>query len=318
MWRPWFPWVPVLFVSLVLLTLIGGLTVWDFYWNDLRPDMGRIGANLAQVRDRQRVMMGNFAEAQALLLEQQRHLAAQAQDLRRREQAVYEARLEIEAQRAQLAQARQVQPERQGLAAARLAEAADLAETAADGLSQDDDLDATRAALALAAAVLARLPGPAGDPGRAALAVAQSRLAEVGQVDRATLAQRLRAVRESAIGLRPVAARLLRPSAGDRTGAQGRHADPVNLAAQSLDSQFEAARVALDAADSAGFVVAMQGIDRWLSAFFEPRLPDTAAVLTELRALTKTSIAADVAPLSKALVELAAVLRKSAAQPGDK
>ena len=312
MWRPWFPWVPVLFVSLVLLTLIGGLTVGDFYWNDLRPDMGRIGANLAQVRDRQRVMMGNFAEAQALLLEQQRHLAAQAQDLRRREQAVYEARLEIEAQRAQLAQARQVQPERQGLAAARLAEAADLAETAAD------DLAATRAALALAGAVLAPLPGPAGDPGRAALATAQSRLAEVGQVDRATLAQRLRAVRESAIGLRPVTARLLRPSAGDRTGAQGQHTDPVNLAAQSLDSQFEAARVALDAADSAGFVVAMQGIDRWLSAFFEPRLPDTAAVLTELRALTKTPIAADVAPLSKALVELAAVLRKSAAQSGDK
>ena len=61
------PWVPVLLVSLVLLTVIGGLTVGDFYWHDLRPDMGRIGANLAQVRDRQRDMLGHFAEAQALL-----------------------------------------------------------------------------------------------------------------------------------------------------------------------------------------------------------------------------------------------------------
>jgi hypothetical protein len=57
MWQPWFPWAQVLLVSLVLIILIGGLTVGDFYWNDLRPDMGRIGANLGQVRERQRVMM---------------------------------------------------------------------------------------------------------------------------------------------------------------------------------------------------------------------------------------------------------------------
>jgi uroporphyrin-III C-methyltransferase len=318
MWRPWFPWAQVLLVSLVLIILIGGLTVGDFYWNDLRPDMGRIGANLAQVRDRQRVMMGHFAEAQALLLEQQRHLVAQAQDLRRREQALYESRLEIDAQRAQLAQALQAEAKRQGVAAARLAAAADLAQTAAEGLRRNDDLDAARVALALAAAVLADLPGPAGDPGRAVLGAAQARLAEVRPVDRATLARRLQAVREQAIGLRPVAARLLLPSAGDGTDPQGRRADPVSQAAKSLDSQFEAARLALDGADSAGFSVAMQGIDRWLSAYYEPRLASTAAVLTELGAVTKTPITADVAPLSEALVELGAVLRKSAGQAGDK
>jgi uncharacterized protein HemX len=266
--------------------------------------------------------MGNFAEAQALLLEQQRHLAAQAQDLRRREQAVYEARLEIEAQRAQLDQALQVEAQRQGAAAARLAEAADLAQTAAEGLSRNDDLGAARAAIALAATVVAPMHGPAGDPVgdpvRGALATAQSRLAEVGQVDRAALAHRLQAVRERAIGLRPLAARLLRPSAGDRSGPQGRQVDPADQTAHSLDSQFEAARVALDAADSAGFGVVMQGIGRWISAFYEPHHPDTAAVLTELKALSRMSISADVAPLSAALIELAAVLRQFAGQAGNK
>ena len=318
MWRPSFPWVPLLLVSLVLIIVIGGLTVGDFYWNDLRPDTGRIGANLAQVRDRQRVMMGNFAKAQALLLEQQRRLAAQAQDLRDREQAVYEARLAIEARRAQFAQAIQVAVERQGGAAAGVAEAADLAQTAAEGLSRNDDLGAARAALALAATVLAPMDGPVGDPVRGALATAQSRLAEVGQVDRAALALRLEAVRERAIHLRPLAARLLRPSAGDRSRPHGRQADPVNQAAQSLDSQFEAARVALGAADSAGFGVVMQGIDHWLSAFYEPHHPDTAAVLTELKVLSRMPISADATPLSNALVELAAVLRQSAGQMGDK
>jgi uncharacterized protein HemX len=337
-------------VSLVLVIVIGGLGVGEFYWNDLRPDTGRIGANLAQVRDRQRAMMGNFAEAQALLLEQQRHLAAQAQDLRRREQAVYEARLEIDAQRTQLAQALQAEANHPQLAArdgrhagnagaitgsaardgghagnagavpssaaARLFEAADLAKTAAEGLSRNDDLEPPRAALARAAALLVDLPRAAGDPGHAALANAQSRLAEIRPTDRASLAQRLREVRERAIGLRPVAARLLRPSADDRTGPQDRLADPVSQAAQSLDSQFEAARLALDAADSVGFGMALQGIDRWLSTFYEPQLPGTAAVLTDLSALAGTRIAADVVPLSEALGTLAAALRESAAQAG--
>jgi uncharacterized protein HemX len=336
MWRPSFPWVSVMLVSLVLVIVIGGLSVGDFYWNDLRPDMGRIGSNLAQVRDRQRVMMGNFAEAQALLLEQQRRLVAQAQDLRRREQAVYEARIEINAQRAQLAQLAQTlqaEAERRqktagdgehaegvgavsGSAAARLLEAADLAKTAAEGLSQDDDLEPPRSALALAAAVLMDLPSPAGDPGRAALADAQSRLTDIRPVDRTALAQRLKAVQERAINLRPVVARLLRPTAGERTERKGRLADPVRQAAQSLNDQFEAARLALDVADSASFGGAMQGIQRWLSAFYEPRLPDTAAVLAELRALAETPVVAQVAPLSEALAALAEVLRDSAARTG--
>ncbi len=335
MWRPSFPWVLVSVVSLVLITLVGGLTIGDFYWNDLRPDMGRIGTNLAQVRDRQRVMMGNFAEAQALLLEQQRRLVAQSEDLRQREQAVYEARLEIDAQRTQLARALQTEAERRqlaagegqpvgnagavaGSAAARLMEAAGLAQSAAKGLSRDDDLEATRAALTLAEAVLVHLPGPAVDSGRAALAAAQSRLAEVRPVDRTILAQRLQAVRERAARLRPVVARLLRPSAGDRSDPQRRPADPVSQAARSLDSQFDAVQLALDAADSAGFTLAMQGVDRWLSAFYEPRLPDTAAVLTELRALAAMPIAAQLTPLSEALTELAAALRESAATAGGK
>jgi uncharacterized protein HemX len=333
MWRPSFPWVSVMLVSLVLVIVIGGLSVGDFYWNDLRPDMGRIGSNLAQVRDRQRVMMGNFAEAQALLLEQQRRLVAQAQDLRRREQAVYEARIEINAQRAQLSQDLQAEAERRqkaardgehaeglgavsGSAAARLLEAADLAKTAAEVLSQDDDLEPPRSALALAAAVLMNLPSPAGDPGRAALADAQSRLADIRPVDRTALAQRLKAVQERAINLRPVVARLLRPTAGERTERKGRLADPVRQAAQSLNDQFEAARLALDVADSASFGGAMQGIQRWLSAFYEPRLPDTAAVLAELRALAETPVVAQVAPLSEALAALAEVLRDSAARTG--
>jgi uncharacterized protein HemX len=335
-WQPSFPWVPVLLVSLGLLTLIGGLSVGDFYWNDLRPDVGRIGANLAQVRDRQRVMMGNFAEAQALLLEQQRHLTAQAQDLRRREQAVYEARLEIDAQRVQLAQALQSAAERErqaakdggnaegtgavpDSAAPRIAVAADLARTAAEGLSRDDDLETTRAALSLTEALLARSSGDKGNPMRTALAAAKSRLAEVRPVDRAALAERLQAVRERAVGLRPVVARLLRSNRQVDNGstAQQRTDDPVEQAARSLDRQFQAARLALEAADSASFRTAIQGIDRWLNAFYEPRLPETGAVLTELRTLAGTPIAADVAPLLQALVELGRVLREMAAGAGE-
>lgn len=312
------PWVPVLLVSLTLLTLIGGLSVGDFYWNDLRPDMGRIGANLSQVRDRQRAMMANFAAAQALLLEHQRRLVAQAQDLRRREQAVYEARLEIDAQRAQLAQSLQAEAERQRLAAARLGEAADVVQTAIEDLDRAGDLDAARTALALTEALLAPLPGPKGAPVRTALAAARSRLAEVRPVDRAALIQRLEAIRDRAVALRPVVARLLRSNGGEGAEVRRRLDDPVGQATQSLASQFEAARLALEAADSAGFGVAMQGIDRWLSAFYEPRLPDTAAVLTQLRALAETPVAAEVAPLAAALAELARTLRETAAGGGDK
>lgn len=316
--RPLSPWVPVLLVALALLTLIGGLSVADFYWHDLRPDMGRIGSNLAEVRDRQRTMMGNFAEAQVLLLEQQRRLVAQAQDLRQREQAVYEARLEIEAQRAQLAQGMLAEAQRQREAATRLGEAADRAATAAEGLTRDDRLDEAQAAIDLTRALLAPLPGTRGDPGRASLAEVESSLAQVRPVDRSALIQRLASVQGRAAALRPVAARLLREQGQTAVAAapRQRREDPVTQAARSLDSQFQAARVALEGADAGGFRVAMQGIEHWLAAFYEPRMPDTAAVLTQVRALAQTQTTADLTPLAGALTELAAVLRSSA--EGDK
>jgi uncharacterized protein HemX len=107
---------------------------------------------------------------------------------------------------------------------------------------------------------------------------------------------------------------------GDSQGAEGGQGadDPVRQAAQSLARQFEAARLALEAADGAGFALALQGIDRWLSAFYEPRPPDTTAVLIQLRDLAETPIAADVAPLSAALLKLVEALRETAAQAGDK
>ncbi|HSQ08015.1 MAG TPA: hypothetical protein VLM84_10055, partial [Chromatiaceae bacterium] len=146
--RPLSPWVPVLLVCLALLTLIAGLSVGDFYWNDLRPDMGRIGSNLAEVRDRQRTMMGHFAEAQTQLLDSQRRLLAQARDLRAREQALYQARLEVDAQRAQLAVRLEAESDRERIAAARLWEAAARARSAAQTL-RDDELEGPAAALDL-------------------------------------------------------------------------------------------------------------------------------------------------------------------------
>jgi uncharacterized protein HemX len=334
------PWVPVLLISLALLTLIGGLGVGDFYWNDLRPDVGRIGANLAQVRDRQRAMMGSFAEAQALLLERQRHLLAQSQDLRRREQAVYEARLEIDAQRMQLAQGPVTESRRLSDAdRGRAVAAANLAETAAAGLDRDDTLDAARAALSLAESVLASLPGPRGDPTRSALAGAQARLAGVRPVDRAALAEHLEAVRVQAVSLPPVAAGLLRHD-GQTGGAEARagqgETDPEALAAGSLDDQLEAARLALDAADAKGFGLALQGIDRWLGAFYDAQdgptrppiggdgargqVPDQVStqVRGQIRELARTPIAAEVAPLAAALAELAAALRAATSREWEK
>ncbi len=318
--RPLSRWVPVLLICLALLTLIGGLTIGDFYWNDLRPDMGRIGSNLAQVRDRQRVMLGNFAEAQALFLEQRRLLVTRVQELRRREQAVYEARLEIDAQRAQLAQALPAEAERRRIAVARLSQAANQAEAAVQGLTSSDTLTSARAAIALTEALLTPLPGPKAEPGRTALAAAETQLAAVQLVDRAGLAKRLDALRGKALGLRPVRARLLRAQRSGDQGQQehGGNDDPVTQASRSLESQFQAARLALESADTPGFVAGMQGIDRWLSAFYEPRLPDTAAVLAEVRALAVLRISAEVAPLSAALEHLAATLRGMTDASGDK
>ena len=318
--RPISRWVPVLLICLALLTLIGGLTIGDFYWNDLRPDMGRIGSNLAQVRDRQRVMLGNFAEAQALFLEQQRLLVTRVQELRRREQAVYEARLEIDAQRAQLAQELEAETERRRIAVARLAQAADQADTAAQGLTSSDSLAEARAAIALTQALLTPLPGAKAESGRTALAAAEAQLAAVQPVDRATLAKRLDTLRGKALVLRPVRARLLRAKRNGDQGQQerGSNDDPVTQASRSLESQFQAAHLALESADTPGFVAGMQGIDRWLSAFYEPRLPDTATVLTEVRAMAALRISAEVAPLSTALEHLAATLRGMTEAPGDK
>jgi uncharacterized protein HemX len=312
--RPLSPWVPILLISLALLTLVGGLTVVDFYWHDLRPDMGRIGANLAQVRDRQRAMLGHFAEAQTQLLEQQRQLLLKAQDLRRREQAVYEARLEIDAQRAQLALDLQAEAERRRIAFLRLTQAAKQSELAADELGPGNDLQGARTALALTESMLAPLPGPETAVAHKALASAQERLAAVRPVDRDALAKRLEMLRGQALGLRPVMARLLR----DKANGTRRSRDPVAQAIQSLDSQFQAARQALDGADGVGFALAMQGIDRWLSAFYESRLPKTAEVLAKVRALAAMPVTANVLPLSEALRQLATTLRGLAAVPGDK
>jgi len=326
-WQPKFPWVPVLLVSLVLVTLLGGLSVGHFYWTDLRPDMGRIGANLAQVRDRQRAMMGHFAEAQALLLEQQRRLLARAEDLGRREQAVYEARLEIDAQRAQIAEALRSRDPRPGtlpshgaggVTEIRLTEAANLAQTAAADLGRSDDLKASETALAVASGVLDELPGAEAERGRAALAAARARLAEVRPVDRSAVAKRLWAVRGQAMALRPLGARLLRPSLGDDSVPKAGSSDPVAQAQQTLGREFEAAQVALNAGDGAGFRSAMQGVDRWLSAFYEPWRPAAADVQAQVRALAETPVQAETVPLADAMGDLAAALRSCAATSGDR
>jgi len=313
------PWVPVLLVCLALLTLIAGLSVGDFYWNDLRPDMGRIGSNLAEVRDRQRTMMGHFAEAQTQLLDNQRRLLAQARDLRAREQALYQARLEVDAQRAQLAVRLEAESERQRIAAARLGEAAARARSAAE-IHRDYALDGPAAALALAEVLLAPLPGPVGEPGRSALAQARSALSAVRPVDRQALLVRLDALRERALTLRPVVARLLRGNAngGNTAEARQRPDDPVTQASRSLGSQFDAARLALESADQVAYQGAMQGIQSWLAAFYEPRLPDTAAVLAELKPLSEVQIGADLGSLSQALSALADALQGIAAGAADK
>jgi uncharacterized protein HemX len=308
--RRFSPWVPILLVCLALLTLIGGLSVGDFYWNDLRPDMGRIGSNLVEVRDRQRTMLANFAEAQALLLESQRHLVAQANDLRRREQSLYEARLEVDAQRAQLAARLEAEVERERIAAARLTDAAGRVRSAAE-IRRDDELDGPAAALTLAEALLAQLPGPIGKPGRVALAQAKVALGAVHPVDRQALLARLDALRERALTLRPVVARLLRGKANGEKAAEARQRpdDPVTQASRSLGSQFDAARLALESADQIAYQGAMQGIQRWLAAFYEPRLPDTAAVLADLKPLAEVQIGAHLGSLNQALAALADALQ---------
>jgi hypothetical protein len=158
-------------------------------------------------------------------------------------------------------------------------------------------------------------------------------------VDRAALAEHLEAVRVQAVSLPPVAAGLLRHD-GQTGGAEARagqgETDPEALAAGSLDDQLEAARLALDAADAKGFGLALQGIDRWLGAFYDAQdgptrppiggdgargqVPDQVStqVRGQIRELARTPIAAEVAPLAAALAELAAALRAATSREWEK
>ena len=167
---------------------------------------------------------------------------------------------------------------------------------------------------------MAPLPGPVGEPGRSALAQARSALGAVRPVDRQALLVRLNALRERALTLRPVVARLLRGNANGGTPAEARQRpdDPVNQASRSLGSQFDAGRLALESADQVAYQGAMQGIHSWLAAFYEPRLPDTAAVLAELKPFSEVQIGADLGSLNQALVALADALQGIAAGAADK
>jgi uncharacterized protein HemX len=139
-------------------------------------------------------------------------------------------------------------------------------------------------------------------------------------VDRQALLVRLDALRERALTLRPVVARLLRGNANGGTPAEARQRpdDPVNQASRSLGSQFDAARLALESADQVAYRGAMQGIQSWLAAFYEPRLPDTAAVFAEIKPLSEIQIGADLGSLNQALVALADALQGIAAGAADR
>ena len=96
-------WLPALLPFLALLTVIGGIAVGHFYWRDLLSSASLMGETLGHARERQLQMVEHFAEAQGLLLAQQRRLQEQEEILRAREAALTAERLSLEEARAQLA-----------------------------------------------------------------------------------------------------------------------------------------------------------------------------------------------------------------------
>ncbi|MBS1202482.1 MAG: HemX, putative uroporphyrinogen-III C-methyltransferase [Chromatiaceae bacterium] len=284
-------WLPALLPFLALLTVIGGIAVGHFYWRDLLSSASRMDETLGHARERQLQMVEHFAEAQRLLLAQQRRLQEQEETLRAREAALTAERMSLEETRARLAlaaassksvveqiPAREL-ARRLDLSLARLADPGGLESTA-------ETLDAVADWAETSPLVAGSPPGPALGPAlETALAAARDALAAARADSHDQVAGRLERLGADATGLTP------------RTAGAGFWSPAPGLAGDAgpghLGEQIQTALFAVRRGDESLFRLALDTAGAWLAAFYDQERPEVAAVQREIAAVRQLPVRRD-------------------------
>lgn len=286
---------PALLALVIVLTVIGGIVASQILWQDLRSSMTRMDETLLHARERQREMIEQFAEAQSLLLEQQRHFQQIEADLKAREAVLRAERVALERAQAQT-QARMNERTQGLMLAQRLDQAlSDIAEPAGRARLGEviDALSgwATAAETAIGSAQHTALLD--------AIAAARARLETASDTGPERLTERLLALSADIADLPLAPARRLVPDPR-RAGRQ--------LGPTELRSQLQTALFALQRGDQALFDLALDTAAAWLQAFYDPSSPKVQALGRDLAELKGSRPRADLGELTSAATHLRALL----------
>ena len=295
-------WAPALISTLALTLVIGGITVSQFYWSDLRSSMGRMDETVDHARERQRRMVEHFSQAQGLLLAQQQRLQAQEESLRTREAKLDAERAELEETRARLgiASASRAALDEQDRAR-ELAWRLDLGLSALQEPGGLDSISETLAAIADWATASPEVKDSTLAPTlQTALSESQAALAKARGAGPHPLAGRVERLGDQAAALDPGPEA---PGPGEPASGLAAHAG-----AGHLGEQLEIALFALHRGDEALFRLALDTAAAWLAAFYDPADPAVQAVQSEIAALGALPITQELSPLRTGLVRLRAVL----------
>ncbi len=296
-------WLPALLSSLALLIVIGGIALGQFYWRDLRSSMSRMDQTLAHARARQQQMVEHFAQAQGLLLAQQRRLQEQEEALRARALALAAERTALEEARSHLALVADASGEsvEEQTQARELARRLDLSLA---GLADPGGLESAAQTLDAVAQWAAASPLVTGSPLRpameSALTAARDALAAARADAPIRLADRLQRLGMEATRLAPGRAGI-GPGAPASELAGG--AGPGHLG-----EQLQTALFALRRGDEPLFRLALDTAEAWLDAFYDPKVREVAAVQEEITAMRLLPIRQDLSGPRVAIARLRAVL----------
>lgn len=303
-------WIPALLSSLALLTVVGGVAVGNFYWNDLRSSMLQMDQTMAHARERQQQMMEHFSQAQRLLLAQQRHLRETEEALRAREARLAAERAAVEDARERIAlvarsrQAVEEQTQVRELARRLDLSLADIGDP--DGLdSLQESLSAvadwsTQSQLALNSSLTPALHSALADV-RVAMnaARAQTPIKLAGRLEQ--------------LG---AAATRLTPGQPVQRGNRAASSLARDAGAGHLGEQIQTAVFALRRGDETLFRLALDTASAWLAAFYDPGRAEVIAVQTEIVAVRRLPITQDLSALRDSTSRLRAVLGELAEQAG--
>lgn len=296
-------WIPALLSALALVLVVGGIAVGHYYWTTLRGSMGRMADSMSVARQRQQDLLEQISESQALFATQQARLQEEADALRRREESLATARRQFGLERLTMVGTQTEcgqEPAEPTPAELRFTEAARLVEASEQRLSADRNPDASREALAAAAALIEKVDNPDGSKLRKRIWAARDQITAVTAADRKTLAERLDTLRTDASRLRP---------ARDKQTSGPRNTVAVS---RNLISQLDAARFALDRGDANLFHQALKTAELWVKTFFDPQRPRTQEVVRGIADLKTQPLTLDFSAASAELKDLGDALQAAA------